>query len=278
MSKEYGKVIVIKDETLTSKFRTEDFENCTFIFENCTLMNFYFRSTKNSIEFSSGNTFCESIYLDAKKVIIKEKIHTENLDSLSINGGYFKMPEGATLKAFGSIAISSDIQSLKNNCITTMSTLILQSSIGTTTYQNCSFTSKYGIKIATLRGNLKIENCELNVTDANPKISECDHLNGIYLSCYGKNSRMQLISNIIKTDILEIVHPNYMMVHNTELYRMNGYGRLLSRNQEHLNKVMSYNYIEEETHLDQFYQAIELEKNNPSKILGLFGIAFKKSA
>ena len=103
-----------------------------------------------------------------------------------------------------------------------------------------------------------------------------EKINGAYISCYGALSHMYLLNSIIKTDVLEINHPNYMVVKNTELQRAREYGRFLSRNQENINQVFNYNYIEEETPLEQFYKPIEEEKKGKSKILELFG--FKKSA
>ena len=69
-----------------------------------------------------------------------------------------------------------------------------------------------------------------------------------------------------------------MVVENTELSKAGDYGRFLSRNQEKNGQIMSHNYIDEQTILDQFYEQIEVEKGNKSKILELIGIAFKKSA
>lgn len=278
MSKEYGKILVIHDDTLFGKFPTEDYENCTFVFKNCTFINFEFRSRKNAIEFLDGNKFCESIYLDAVKVIGKAMIDTSNLETLSIDGGYLKMPEGMSIRTMGDISISSDIQSLQRNRLESMSGLTLQSSNGVTTYQNCEFIGKSGVKISTLRGDLRIENCEMEAIASNVKGFDDEQLNGVHISCYGVGAHMYLLNSDIKTDVLEITHPNYMVVRNTDLYKVGDYGRFLSRNHEKLGQVLSHNYIESETSLDQFYQSIELEKKNKSKILELFGSAFKKSA
>ncbi len=278
MSKHYGKTIVIHDDTLIGRFSTDGCENCTFVFQNCTLLNFEFCSRRNSIEFINGNRLCESVVLDAAKVVIKEFVGTENLESLSINGGYFRMPEGMNMRASGDISIISDIQSFSKNRIESLSALTLQSSTGTTVYRNCSFIGRYGVKISALKGNLRIEHSEIEVTDSRVKTFEEDHLNGIYLSCYGIGTRMHLLGNVIKTDVLEVTHPNYMVVTNTELDKAGEYGRFLSRNQERNGQIISHSYIEEQTLLDQFYSKIEAEKENKSKILELIGIAFKKSA
>lgn len=278
MSKEYGKILVIHDDTLFGSFPTEDYENCTLVFKNCTFINFKFRSRVNSIEFLEGNKFCESISLDAPKVIMKSNINTDNLERLSINGGYFKMPEGMNIRAVEDIQIASDIQSLKHNRIESMAGLTLQSSYGTTVYQDCEFKGKYGIKISALRGDLRMEGCELEVTDSNVKELEDDYINGIHISCYGNGSHMYLLNSDLKTDVLEITHPSYMVVHNANLYKVGDHGRFLSRNQEHIGQVTSHSYIESETLLDRFYKQIEIEKRNKSKILELFGSAFKKSA
>lgn len=278
MSREYGKVIVIHDDTLIGKFQTDGYENCTFVFKNCTFLNFEFCSRRNLLEFSSGNRLCEKIVLDAYKVVMKEHVNTENLESLSINGGYFKMPEGMNMRASGDISIISDIQSFKKNRIESLSALTLQSSNGTTVYRDCSFIGRYGVKISTLRGNLRVEHSEIEVTDSKVKAFEEERLNGIYLSCYGIGSHMHLLGNVMKTDVLEIIHPNYMVVQNTELDKTGEYGRFLSRNQERNGQLISHSYIDEETILDHFYTPIESEKRNKLKILELFGMAFKKSA
>lgn len=278
MSRQYGKTIVIHDDTLIGKFLTDGYENCTFVFQNCTFLNFEFYSRINSLEFSSGNRFCERVILDATKIIMKEAVNTENLESLSVNGGYFRMPDGMNMRASGDISIRSDIQSFKKNRIESLSALTLQSSTGTTLYQDCVFIARYGIKISALKGNLRIEHSEIEVTDSRVKTFEEDHLNGIYLSCYGIGTRMHLLGNVIKTDVLEVTHPNYMVVANTELDKAGEYGRFLSRNQERNGQVISHSYIAEQTILDSFYDQIEAEKGNKSKILKLIGIAFKKSA
>ncbi len=278
MSRQYGKTIVIHDDTLIGKFPTDGYENCTFIFKNCTFLNFEFYSRRNSLEFSIGNRLCEKIVLDAYKVVMKEAVNTENLGALSINGGYFRMPEGMNMRASGDISIVSDIQSFNKNRIESLSALTLQSSTGTTVYRDCAFVGRYGVKISALKGNLRIEHSEIEVTDSKVKTFEEDHLNGIYLSCYGTGSRMHLLGNVIKTDVLEVTHPNYMVVENTELDKAGEYGRFLSRNQEKSGKLISHSYIEEQTLLDQFYEQIEVEKGNKSKILELIGFAFKKSA
>lgn len=278
MSRQYGKTIIIHDDTLIGRFAIDGYENCTFVFQNCTFLNFEFYSRRNSIEFSNGNRFCESIVLDAAKVVMKETVNTENLGALSINGGYFKMPEGANMRASGDISIISDIQSFHKNRIESLSALTLQSSTGTTVYRDCAFIGKYGVKISTLKGNLRIEHSEIEVTDSKVKTFEEERLNGIYLSCYGVGTRMHLLGSVIKTDVLEVTHPNYMVVENTELSKAGEYGRFLSRNQERNGKVVSHSYIEEQTLLDQFYDQIEAEKGNKSKILELIGFAFKRSA
>ncbi len=275
MSKISGKTIIIRNETLFGSFPADDYENCTLVFKNCTFIDFKFFSRKNSIELQAGNQFCESILLDAKKVIMKDTVNTENLTSLTINGGYFKMPEGAELRALSDLSISSDIQSLKKNRLVSLSGLILQSSYGTTVYRDCTLIGKYGVKISALKGDLRIENCEIKVTDSKVKEEVDEHLNGVYLSCYGSNSHMHLVGDIVKTDILECTHPNYMVVRNTGLYKIGEYGRFLSRNQEIPGQILSQNYLEDETLLDEFYPTIEIKKNK-SKILGLFG--FKKVA
>lgn len=278
MSKQNGKIIVIHDDTLIGKFPTDEYSNCTFVFKNCTFLNFEFYSRRNALEFASGNRFCEKIALDAAKIVMKETVNTENLESLSINGGYFKMPEGMNLRASGDISIISDIQSLKKNRIESLSALTLQSSTGTTVYRECTFIGRYGVKISALKGNLRIEQSEMQVTDSKVKTFEEDHLNGIYLSCYGIGTKMHLISNVIKTDVLEVNHPNYMVVENTELDKTGEYGRFLSRNHEKNGRIISYNYIDAETLLDKFYEQAEVGKGNKSKILELIGFAFKKSA
>lgn len=276
MAKEYGKIIVIQDDTLNGFFSTDGYENCTFVFRNCTLINFEFRSRKNSIELTMGDKLCEGVVLDAPKVIMKEQVNTENLDHISINGGYFKMLEGTSLKAFGDIFIASDIQSLKKNKVESMGSIVLQSSYGTTLYSSCQFRAKYGIKVSALRGDLKIENSTINVTNSDVKALYDDQMNGVYLLGYGIHSKMYLLGNMIQTDVLEITHPNYMVVHNTELNKTGEYGRFLSRNQESNGQVLSHSYIEEETLLDHFYTSIEEEKGKKSKILELFKSTFKK--
>lgn len=278
MSKQNGKTIVIHDDTLIGKFPADEYLNCTFVFQNCTFLNFEFYSRRNALEFATGNRFCERIVLDAAKIVMKEAVDTENLASLSINGGYFKMPEGMNMRASGDISIISDIQSFKKNRIESLSAVTLQSSTGTTVYRDCTFIGRYGVKISTLKGNLRIEHSEMKVTDAKVRTFEEEHLNGIYLSCYGIGTKMHLLENVIKTDVLEVNHPNYMVVENTELEKAGEYGRFLSRNHEKKGKVMSHNYIDKETLLDQFYEQIEVEKGNKSKILELIGFAFKKSA
>lgn len=272
MSKIYGKTIIIRNETLFGSFPANDYENCTLVFKNCTFIDFEFFSRRNCIELQAGNQFCESVLLDAKKVIMKDGINTENLTSLCINGGYFKMPEGAELSALSDLSISSDIQSLKKNKLVSLSSLTLQSSYGTTVYQGCKIVGKYGVKISALKGDLRIENCEIEVTDAKTRgILDDEHLNGVYLSCYGSNSHMHLVGDKLKTDVLECTHPNYMVVRNTGLYKIGEYGRFLSRNQEIPGHILSQNYLEEETLLDEFYPTIEIKKNK-SKILELFGL------
>lgn len=275
MSKTYGKAIAICNETLFGNFPANDYENCTIIFKNCTFIDFQFFSRANSIELHAGNTFCESILLDATKVIMKESINTENLTSLSINGGYFKMPEGAQLRALSDLSISSDIQSFKKNHLESLSSVMLQSSYGTTVYQDCEFIGKHGVKISALKGDLKIENCLIEATASRVDNQDENCLNGIYLSCYGSRSHMYLVDDIVKTDVLECTHPNYMVVRNTELYKIGEYGRFLSRNQEIPGHILSQNYLEEETSLDEFYPTIEAKKNK-LKLLELFG--FKKVA
>lgn len=278
MSRKYGKTIMVRDDTLIGKFSTDEYENCIFVFQNCTLLNFEFYSRRNSIEFINGNRFCESITLDAAKVVMKEAVNTENLGALFINGGYFKMPEGMNMRASGDISIISDIQSFNKNRIESLSALTLQSSTGTTVYRDCAFIGRYGVKISALKGNLRIEHSEIEATDSKVKMFEEEHLNGIYLSCYGVGTRMHLLGSVIKTDVLEVTHPNYMVVENTELDKAGDYGRFLSRNQEKNGQVISHSYIEKQTLLDQFYEQIEVEKENKSKILELIGFAFKKSA
>ena len=275
MSKEYNKTITIQNETLIGKFPVENYDNCNIIFQNCTFIGFDFHSNRNSIEFQGKNTFCETIYLEAYKIIIKENIDTNNLNSLSIHASFLKIREGMEIKGAGDIRIISDMLSLQNNKIESMTDLMIQSSIEAS-YQNCIFTGKNGVKITTLRGNLKLENSKVEVTDSRMKEYDDEKINGAYISCYGALSHMYLLNSIIKTDVLEINHPNYMVVKNTELQRAREYGRFLSRNQENIIQVFNYNYIEEETPLEQFYKPIEEEKKGKSKILELFG--FKKSA
>lgn len=276
MAKEYGKLIVIQDDTLNGFFPTGGYENCTFVFQNCTLINFEFRSRKNSIELAMGDHLCEKIILDAPKVILKEQVNTENLDYISINGGYFKMPEGAHLNAFGDIFIASDIQSMKKNKIESMGSIVLQSSYGTTLYSSCQFRAKCGIKISALRGDLKIDNSIIHVTNSDVKALYDDQMNGVYLLGYGVHSKMYLLGNTIQTDVLEITHPNHMIVHDTELNKIGEYGRFLSRNQESNGQVLSHSYIEEETVLDHFYSFNEEEKRKKTKILELFKSTFKR--
>lgn len=276
MSKINQKTILIKDETLFGTFPVEDYQNCILMFQNCTFIKFQFRSQDSSIEFLNGNIFCETILLDASKVVMKEFINTKNLESLSINGRYFKMPKGMNIKAVGDISIKSDIHLFQNNKLESMTGITLQSSGGITVYQNCEFIGKYGVKISKLRGDLQIENCEIEVTESEIKERDDDNLNGVSISCYGKNSHFSLLDTNIKTDVLEVIHPNQVSIHNTNLYREKEYGRFLSRNQECPVQVFNYNYIEAETLLDTFYKSAIEGKKNKSKILELLG--FKKSA
>lgn len=276
MAKEYRKIFIIPDDTIFGMFPTEDYEYCTFIFKNCTFVNFEFCSRMNSIEIVDCK-FCEKVKLDARNVVIKESLDTNNLESLSINGKYFRMPEGTKITASKEISIASDIQSLKNNTIEGADSLTLQSTEGTTTYQNCHFKAKYGIKISMLKGNLKLENSEVEVTDSNVKEHEDNHMNGISIACYGKGTHMYLLNNNIKTDVLNVNHPNYIVVKNTELYKVGEHGRFLSRNQEHFEQLISHSYIDYQTVLDSFYKSEQKEKVNQSKILQLFS-SFKKSA
>lgn len=275
MKKELGKTIVIQNDTLIGTFLTDHYQNCTFVFRNCTFLNFEFHSRKNAIEFSSENRFCEKMVLEASKVVIKSPINTENLDSLFITGNLFKMSEGTNLKATGEVSIMVDLVSLQRNKIESLFSLTLQSK-QETLYRNCVFSGKNGMKISTLCGNMRIENTELKVTDAKVKEVEEERINGLYLSCYGVDTSMYLLGNTIKTDVLEIIHPNHMIVQNTELEKIREYGRFLSRNHEHQAQIISYSYIEPEIKLDHFYTAVE--PKNKSKILELFGFTFKKGA
>ncbi len=274
MSKVLGKTIIVHDETLFGTFQMTDYEHCTFLFKNCTLMNFKFHSRTNTIELLSENKFCESIYLDAPKVTFRENVDTSNLTSLSINGGCFKMLEGTTLKALGRISITSDVQSFQKNKLESLSSLTLQSTYGTTSYENSELIGKTGIKISTLHGNLRINNCKLVALESKMKEVEQESINGVYLACYGTNTHMRLTRSTITSDVLEIIHPNEIEVEETELYKQGEYGRFFSQNQENPKQTRTHNYIDQQTDLGQFYQS-EPEKNK-TKILELFGL--KKAA
>lgn len=274
MSKVSGKTIIVHDDTLFGKFQMDDYEHCTFLFKNCTFINFRFYSRTNTIELLGENRFCESIDLDAPRVVLRETVNTDNLISLSINGGYFKMLEGTALKALGPISITSDIQSFHKNKLETYASLTLQSSHGMTSYENSELIGKTGVKISSLRGNLKIENCTIDASESKLKDTEKEKINGVYLACYGVSTHMQLENNMITTDVLEIIHPNEIIVQKTELYKRGDYGRFFSRNHENPRQVQSHSYIDSETQLDQFYQSKTEE--NKIKILELFGL--KKAA